>query len=341
MKRSFFDTGFAVHAGIAQQLSRLVRFMIDNRNSIFPEEELSRLAMPIATILKTPMAECFDRIIPSGTLGNFCSFYISDKSSGIPELLSTSSITIDAAQAPEAGWTLPELKRKVLVNLTSVLKADRVRGGYMVSAVDTFQSLFVRGQMVIGYNDLTEWLSPYLAEYTVKTYSMILSGLISRYYSLSLPETMRVAGIFALHFCQLLSPEGADLECPPLFMHCTFLGNRAELMAMAKAYSYKSATGLDLVSCCELVAEMGVEKLSHFNSQSMLAMAGTLGPDLITSQIALEYPPYWVWMLVLSLSGAKVPLIYQLNQHKLNNEGKSRWISKLLGSREIFEYRRF
>lgn len=343
MKRSFFDTGFAVHAGIAQQLTRLMKYMLENRHTIFDREDLERLCMPIRAILKTPLAECFDRMLSGGTLSNFCAFYVPDKSTGVPEILSTPSITIDMKQASNASIvsTLPEVRDRILVNLTSTLKRDRMTGGFSVSAVDAFYHLFVRGQFVVGYNDQDTWLNTYLADYVVKTYSMILAGLISRYYNLSFPEQMRVAGVFALHYSQLLSGEDSDNEMPPLFMHCTFLGNRAELMAMAKEYSYKSAAGLNAESCCELIAGMGIDKMANFNIQSLIAMTNSLGPDLITSQISLEYPPYWVFMLVAALSGAKIPLIYQLNQHKLNNEGRSRWVTQLLNQRSIFDYTRF
>ena len=60
----------------------------------------------------------------------------------------------------------------------------------------------------------------------------------------------------------------------------------------------------------------------------------------IASRIALEYPPYWVYCLLLADSGIKIPMIYQLNNSKLANEGRSKFLSSLLTYEKMFDIRR-
>lgn len=338
MKRQFFDTGFATYAGLTAQIPRVLRYAVENRNAILSNTELMTLAQSIRNILKTPMAEFFDRLVSANKLGNFAAIYIPSKGASIPELLTSSNITLDLKQIPDTNIikSIPELRDKILVNVTSVLRQDRSSNGFIVNAVDNFQYLFSRGHLVASYQDSDGWLTAYLAEYAVKSYSMISSGLISRYFSLTLIETMKIAGILALFFCQLLSKENDDKVMPPLFNRCTFIGNRAELQELADACKHKSMHGLTITSVCELIAELGPERMSKFSVMDFNSLCGNLGPDQITSRIALEYPPYWIFILLMALSGAKLPLIYQLNAQKLTAEGCSKFLQQILTTESLY-----
>lgn len=335
MKMRFLNTQFATHTGISGQMPSVLKYSVENRNSILSIAELISLVQPMRTILKTPMSSCFDRIATSGALSNFAAFCILNKNSSIPEILTASSITLDLKEYGSASSvsSIPELKEKVLVNITSLVKPNKVDGGYVVNAIDLFQGIFVRGQLCLSYADSADiWLAPYLAEYTIKSYSMILSGLISRYFNLSLSETLKVAGVFALFFSQLISGDKDNLAMPALFNRCTFVGNRKELEDLAKECEPWSKNGLTLDATCEAIATIINDRMKTFNMGALLALAGNLGPDIITSQIALEYPPYWVYQVVLALSGAKVPLIYQMNSQKLTAEGRSKYLTALMAS---------
>ena len=335
MKRKFFDTSVATIAGFSAQMPRVLRYAVENRSLVFSSLELTSLVQPIRTILKTPMAELFDRLIVSNMLPNFASIYIGVKDASIPELLASNSVTIDLKQAPgsETLRSLPELRNKILVNLTSTLRPNTIQGGFTVNAVDTLQNLFCRGALVASYYDSADWLTPYLAEYTAKSYSMTLAGLISRYYNLSLAETLRIAGIFALYYCGLLTEQMSGM--PPAYTRCTWVGSRNELTQLYQLVQESGGIN-NLMDVCRIIVETGPDKMKAFNMGALFAMAGNLGPDLITSQIALEYPPYWVFQIVLALSGAKIPLIYQLNTQKLTAEGRSKFLVSLFSTESLF-----
>ena len=342
MKRQFFDTGFAQFAGLDKQIPRVLKYTVENRNDILPTSELMSLAQAIRNILKTPIAEFFDRLVAAEKLSNFAAIYIPQATGSLPELLTSSNITLDLKQISDTSTirAISELRNKVLINLTSVLRRDKTNGGFYVNAVDVFQNLFVRGHLVASYQDSDGWMTPYLGEYAVRSYSMILSGIISRYYSLSLIETLKVTGILALYMCQLLSREHDDLVNPPLFNRCTHVGNRAELQILAETCADKSQHGLTLDSVVALMVELGPERMAKFDVAAFKSLCGGLGPDLITSGIALEYPPYWVHMLLMALSGAKLPLIYQLNAHRLSADGRSKFLQQMLTADSLFDVTR-
>ena len=342
MKRQFFDTGFATFAGLTSQIPRVLRYAIENRNSIFSTSELMQLALSTRNILKTPMASVFERLVSSEKLENFAAIYPNEKGSSIPELLTASNITLDLKQVPDPTLlkSFPELRNKVLINMTGFLRPDRSTGGYTVNAVDLFQNTVVRGHLVASYQDSDGWLTPYLAEYAVKSYSMILSGLISRYYSLTLVETMKVQGVLALFMCQLFSRETDSLVFPPLFNKCTYIGSHTELQELADECESFTKNGLTVNTLCELIAHVGPDRMKAFDQASFKALCGNLGPDILTSQISLEYPPYWVFIMLLALSGAKLPLIFQMNAQKLTQEGRSKFLHQMLVSDILYDVTR-
>lgn len=342
MKRRFFDTNFAKVAGLSSQMPRVLRYCIDNRNSFFSSDEMLSLAMSTRNILRTPMAEFFERIVTSDQLNNFAAIYAPEKGSSIPEALTAVSLSIDLGHLPDRSTSslIPEISNKVLLNLTGIIKADKQYGGYTVSAVDVFQNSVSRGHLCVSYHDADGWLPPYLAEFSAKSYSMILSGIISRYYDLTLQETLTVAGILAYYFCCGLNDERDSDVNPPLFNRCTWIGSRADLDNIVSACREHIDKEIDINVVATLIKELGPERMGNFSTPDLVAMCGNLGPDLLTSQIALEYPPYWVYMLLLALSGQKIPLVFQMNNQKLANEGRSRFLPQLLTASQLFATRR-
>ena len=334
MKRKFFDTWTAQFAGLRSQEPRVLKYMLDQRDQILTITDLNALVSPIRTILKTPMADLFTRLVMSEQLHNFAAFYAPIKDS-IPELLTASSITLDLGQFSNKSVinNIPNLDNKVLVNITSTLRRDRETGELSVNAIDNFQNLFVRGQLVIAYTDLDDWISPNLQEFVIRSYSMILASMVSRYYDLTVPEQMTVALHFALYMGQMLTPGNTEEIAPPILFRCTSLAPRAQLQEVVDMCAEASAQGLTIGKVCELIAQHGPEKMRAFNISALNALCDNLGPDILTSRIALEYPPYWVYILVLALSSsAKIPLIYQLNNQRLMNEGRSAFLNKLFTS---------
>lgn len=164
MKRKFFDIGFIKSTGMIGQTPRVLKYLVENRNTIIPYGNLAEMAQNIRLILKTPMAEFFDRIISSKGLGNFIPLYLAESGESIPELLAQTLITLDLKQIDTANVTrsLPMIRDRVIVNLSSIIRQDKNTGRFTVSSVDSFLSSFVKSYLVASYNDSDDWLSPYL-----------------------------------------------------------------------------------------------------------------------------------------------------------------------------------
>lgn len=343
MKRNFFHTEFAIHAGFQSQMPRVLKYTIDHRNSILSMNEFYQLATSIRRILQSPIAQFFERIIASEGLRYFAALNSTEKGGSIPELLTANNISLDMKQLTEYRMqiSLPEIQDKVLLNVSGCLRPNKIDGGFEVNAVDLFQQMVVRGHLIMSYYDNeNQWLNPYLAEFTVRSYSMILSSMIARYYDLTLTEQMTVMGIFALYYAYLLSPVHGDPVRPPLFYKCTFVGNRNDQENIIELCKEESARGLTLSGVAKIIASVMPERMKSFSVSEINVLCGNLGTDTISSMIALEYPPVWVYFLLLALSGSKIPLVFQLNNQKLMQTGRSVFLHQLLTDDAVFSIQR-
>lgn len=342
MKRKLFDTTFAQYAGLEMQTDRVLKYVAESHNSILSVDELMNMTSSIRSILKTPMAELFDRIINDRQLINFAGFYVSKTDGNLPEILTTQNITLDIKQFSHNNVldSIPEARDKILINLTGVLKPDRTNDSLSINAIDVFQNLFVRGQFVAAYWDSDHWLTPYLSEFTIKSYSMILSSMISRYFKLELSEQMSIAAIFALFFSQLLSNESNDLLHPPILNRQTWLTKSVNFEEIAALDESIRTTPLDITKVCELIHLLNPRKMQNFSRVDLNAICGNLGPDIITSQIAIEYPPYWLYCLMQCFSGGKLALSYHIKQQNLLTEGRTKFLREMVLNESMFDLTR-
>lgn len=340
MKRNFFDTSLASLAGIRMQIPRIQKYVIENRDKVLSASDLTSLAQSIRTVLKNPMAELFERITVTDQLENFAAFYSKDSGNELPEIAASQNITLDLKQIESTTLaSIPEVNNKILVNITPMVKTEKFEDKLRVTSTDAFMNAICRGHLVASYYDREQWLTPALNVFIVKTYSMTMANAVSRYYNLSMVDNLTVAGIFALFMCQLLDGDETNIH-PALFNRCTWIGNKNDIDNIVEMCKDFSSKGLTLTDVCQLISQIGASKLKTFDVRSLKTLCGNLGPDTITTFFALEYPPYWVYLLLLSFSGAKIPLTYALNSFKLKLEGTTKFIPQLLACEELFSITR-
>ncbi len=319
MKLKFFDTMFSQYSGLGSNTERMLKYVVMNQNDVYDSGDLTSLAQQVRTILKTPVSEIFDRIVARGALSNFAAINVSAKDTYIPELLTMPNITIDLLVVPSASRMLtstPVLKDKILLNLTGITKDNRYNNELTVSNVDVLQNLIVRGQLVATYHDDKEWIdsNTNVMLYALKSYSMILSTSIARYYNLNLEDLQKVSTILALYMdCAC----GGTLERPLTMSRWDWCPPPVVRRSIADACEdYTQGGNFNLQSVCTAMSKLISSRMDKFNMDTLLSFCGKLGPDIITSRIALEYPPYWVYLLILALNGNKIPLNFLLSKDR-------------------------
>lgn len=321
-RKTLFNTEFATLSGLKDNYNRVIKYLMDNRNC-YVNSSLLRNVFQVTTMLPTPVNVIFDHLKNTDKLDIFAPIHL-DKGV-IPEVLTTDDIVIDLTQLD--GHILkqyPEFFNKILINLSSILKISKVNQAYSVSDINVMHAMYTRGALIASYQDSDGWLNPTLNVFIVKTYSMIISRLLALQYNLTYFEQLNIAAVFALYMCQALGAENDNLDNPSLFQRCTFLSDkRSTLNDLAKAMSHLSSTGLNIGKVCLLIKELGPPRMETFNPQILYRTISSLGTSAISMSIALEYPPYWVYQLLLAVGNTKIKMLYELKNNKLFDDCKA------------------
>lgn len=322
MKRMFkyiTNTRIAQQLNLQQSMKIVVEYLAGNRNVIANPEDLTSI-FSTRSFTSTPISMFFDKCVVSQHLNEFATIADPSRSviEGIPDALTMPSCVIDLEQTPSgeilSGYK--ELHRKIVLNITNLVK--RTNAGLQVSALHELHSMYTKALLVRSYfrSGASQWLSPIMQQFVIRTYSQFIGSIIANQANLNIAESNQVASIFALYMCQMLSDDRSNLTIPPQFLNLTFLGNRSDLLYITEECSDYTKDGLDLQKCCDLVAKFGPARLSDYSIDAFYRHCSTLGPynDAISTYMAFDYPPYWVWLILMSLSGAQMGRMSKLLQ---------------------------
>lgn len=338
MKRMFkyiTNTRVAGQLGLPKAMKIVVEYLVANRNVIATPEELTSI-FSTRSFTSTPISEIFDKCVVNRHLNEFATIADPSRSiiEGIPDILTMPSIVVDLEQSP-AGEVLSgykELHRKIVMNITNLVK--RTHSGLQVSALHELHSMYVKALLVRSYfrSGNSTWLSPMMQQFVIRTYSLFIASIISRHANLNNAEMNQVASIFALYMCQLLSSEGSNQIVPPQFLNINYLGTRADLLYITEECKEYSKDGLDLSKCCAMVSKFGPARLKDYSLDVFYRQCSTLGPynDTISTYMAFDYPPYWVWLILLSLSGVKMGMMSTLLQRYNLKQAGMKFATELL-----------
>lgn len=336
------STNFAASFNIENLMRTVVDYLLKNRTMIAEKENLANIFATRA-IIATPMSKLFEQCVNTGYIDEFATL-IKPKgdTTSIPDML-TMNVVIDLKDFKYAQPLTPfkEVYDKLVVNITNLVRFTNT-GDLTVSSVHELHSMYVKALLSRSYSsNPSMWLPMTMTQYVIKTYALSLAAVISRNEGLDYYELLHIAMIFALFMSQRLSYPDIDLSMPPIFLNQTYLGSRAELMDFCNQNKEYTQDGLTITKCCEMIANSGPSRLKQYNSSIFYRQCYYLGNynDVISTYIAIEYPPYWVWFLLQIQSGIKLGgLSNQLKANNLLNPGKL-FAGELSTTASIFQYR--
>lgn len=322
MAKRLQDTQFASSINVDRQMDGVIKFLIENRNIVLSPDIVARATL-VKPVIPTIINTLFEHLVTKQGLNLFATVYPAKTTFSVPDLIAMPQITIDLASYSHAHAldSFSELKEKILVNIGHLI---RTKGtdmyNYQISDINQFHNLYVRGALCRSFYKSEGWLTPSLCLTIIKTYALTLSNIVQQQYSLNYNDQLTAAAMFALYMSQMLAHPREDMVKPRLFNMCNFIGNQGELDNIAMKVSDVSKDGLNMVTTCELIARLCPGRVEGFHSGILFRRASNLGSDELSSMVAMDYPPYWVHQLLLSVSGSKVPLIFHLKGHKLVQE---------------------
>lgn len=320
-------TRFAEIFDIEKQMKFVVDYLIANRTVIANKFDLANI-FSMKSLTSTPISQIFERCISSGFIDEFAVILKIPDRSSVPDLITMNSIVIDLKQSDKGLPLKPytELFQKILLNISSIVKYTN--NGIYVAAVQEMHSMFVKGMLTRSYAFSKDiWLSPSHNQFMIRSYSMLVATVIARTTGLSYNELLNVAMVFALYMSQMLNRNTSygNEVIPASFYNQVYLGQRADLVRFTDEHSEDLKEPLNLIRCCNLISKIGTAKVKNYSLDLLYRQCSSLGSytDTLTTRIALEYPPYWVWMIAQTVSGAKLGSFGKiLQQHGLMNGAK-------------------
>ena len=278
-----------------------------------------------------PVSDLFQRIAQARLDTGFALMRIPARTVAIPEVMDLSFIPFDLKQIKDCTPGFPtaiahtaSLDDKLLINISDIANAN---GDF--SDITQFQWRVIRDYLSRNYytNQDKIWLSANIVRYVAKVYSITVSLRLARTFGLSPMVQSFVQLVFALFYIGKMSA----VETAPDFVraHAKQL-DFYDLQVVAQTLGFIEDT-LDkpapdsLEDVFAVIAAYGNSQMTkgRLNRVTLYAKVSSLYSDGHLATIAMEYPPYFVYMLLLALSGARIGLALQLKtMQRLMTEGR-------------------
>jgi len=295
---------------VQHQAESALSFLIRYKSMIaLPESEVQNLSK-MRTFSTTVLNEMS---VIAGNDGKFSSinfFNFNGFQESVPEILTNNDITIDGKTIPAAP---PEFQ-KAWVNISPIVgKRRNASDPIYVTDIPRLQQLVIRALLSMSYNDSDRWLDAKLSSFIIESYSMTIASQLQIAFNLNFDEMRVVQAIFALYYAQLLTGSSEDVSTnwPILINRCSFLGSQAEIsdkLNMIDAY-VGTDRKLDINRCIGFIRQNGPPRMANFDSKMFFQMFSRSSVESQAMLYALDYPPYWVYLILKTLSNDKNPIL--------------------------------
>lgn len=309
---NIYDTPFCVQNDIEPSSLASVEYIARNKGMIIKPQDLARI-FGVKNYAATMIKEAAETIIAAGKTRHMCfvnTTHYDDK----PELIS-SNFMIDTAQSPvvrNAVSHISDLRDKVIVDLTSCTKYDG--NDVVLTDVNALHAKILQAHIIA--QDFDSGIPQSLANFIVRSYSIVNSSLIAKKKNVSFANMQKLRAIIALYYSQLVAFDSPD-AIPRLFKGQRWLGNVNEFENMFKSTELLK-DHMDVETMCEMMDKL-IPELKGFDDGSYYHFANPAS-DTIQSAYCHEYPSYWMYMIFLAISNYKTTLNNHLRNDKVRDE---------------------
>ena len=310
MSKSIFHAKFGQATGLEEQAKHALTFLIKNNTLINVSDADLKALAAVRSYSQTIMTELYNHLVDDNKLGTCYVMDLSKFAKDIPEILANDDICIDGKALPDT----PAPFCKAWINITSVMgKRSITHNQPVITDTAKFNRLFVRGVLCMSYNDSDMWLDPKLAAFIIESYSMTAAMLLQRSYNLNPEEFKFVQTLFATYYAQLCGGSAVSLKVPPLLNRCGFLGSMADIgnrLEMIEPYRENEGESmLSIQKIISLLTKVGPPRMHEMRANMFFQLFAASTSDSQAMSIALDYPPYWVYQMLKTLSGEKNPML--------------------------------
>lgn len=313
-------------------LNDLLDFLVDNRSSILPEQKKSE-AFKTRFGGNSVLADIVQRISVLGIDQSYSLIKIPPKTISLREIVDMSFIPFDILQMkdvidhpPKTLSVFSDIDDKMIINITDITRAN---GEF--SHVDQFHYRVVRDFLSRSYyvSSGSMWVSPTFVMYVAKVYNMTIGGDIARRFDLTPPVQYFIQSILALFIVAKMT----TMETAQAFIKARSksMGLRdpkelEQIFAFVEDVLRKKAPE-SLVEVCNVIDAYGHDQLSDTRGPRitipvLTTMFSSLYNDSHISRIALEYPPYFAFLIILAISNVRIRLSINMKNMNLVKEGQ-------------------
>ena len=317
-KIHFLDTSFATQYKLQSDINNTLKYLVNNRDIVLLPSDVDEICKT-KTLSMTPITKLFEIIYQNQLINEFALVHMSNSTDSIPELLTLPDIVLDTKQLNNASNVLnsiKEFKNKVIIDTTQYVKKTR-DGIISLTDIGEFHRQIIRGALVSSYYNTNDdiWLNPYIVKFISETYAKSISSVIAKLYNLTIAEQNTISIALAWFYLQRMTDNHEELLC-----QCDFLGSKINIkqaIEMFKDYIGRNGMMSSLDDISKLISLIGPQNMRNFNTDIYTRLMGKSGTSYINMRIAIEYPPYWVYQLLIALSGIKINLSFLLQKNKL------------------------
>ena len=310
----------------------LTEFLISQRAHILPEQKAGEVFKSRFSG-RTAISEIYHRLLMTGKDQAYSLIRLPNKTTAINEVIDMTFVPFDLLQLSEVNGgssralaMIPELDNKMVINITDITKANGE-----LSDITQFQWRVVRDFLSRSFYSSggNVWISPALVRYVAKVYSMTIGGQIARQFGLSPIMTSFVQTIFCLFFVgKMTTPALAPAFVRSHARHLNLFDSQDLLQIFAFVEdTLHGPCPQSLEDVFKIIDAYGHSQLnSGGTSRLTRAVLNTKFASLHTegrvSVIALEYPPYFLFAILLALSNHRMGLTFHMKTMRLIDEGR-------------------
>lgn len=324
MKIELTSTYIGESSNIQDYARNARKFLLDNVNRItFNHDEEMRILNTNDMMLRTPMSELYQQALVEKKLNIFRLLTL-DKVDKIPSWFLISWLDIDTRilrdtdkSSADILNSISEFRDKILIDITPYY-SEKKRG---INDTSAFYSRIVRSMLCRSYHFADKmWLNPGLVYLLTKFYSIILSTKLGRLYNLTYQEQYVAATALSVYFVNRCLTETEVIN--PIMGKMDFLRRNVDTKPIfdfiREKYTEKT---YDLKAVIETIVEFGPARMQQFNLSTFFQMNLHLTSNQSLSLVALEYPPYWCYLILSALSGDKSSLYHSIKTLNLRKDG--------------------
>lgn len=342
MYGTIYDTATGKVTASTDQLKLLVKFLSENYYQLTLPPDVASRVFNTRMSAQTSLTRIIDRLVAVKKESLF-NVYAVPKQFRVstPEIAQYSHITFDVKQMPpslQLQLSMSPFNNKIVTNISPWL----TRNGD-ISDTSYVHSMLVRDVLSRSYYNASgsPWMFSATLRFLAKFYTMALSGAVSSAFNLTDFEQTSVSIITAYYFLRMTLESKSD-AATMLKTNLKYLRLGGSELAVSDGINFADRifdagnTGrVEFTQYCDILNGLPINRLK-LDRRWFISRASHWGPDIHTSAMALEYPPYWAYLMIMAASGHKIGLARTMDKISSRKEIEAELVDGLLRSPNFF-----